>query len=322
MAASVRIYSSLSGARSDFGPCALTIGNFDGVHAGHRRILRRVVETGAQRGLTPSALLFDPHPTRVVAPERAPRLMTTPEERCELMGSEGIQQALILPFDRQVAALGPEEFIVQILVEALRARVVLVGDNFRFGNRAAGTTESLAEAGRRLGFDTEAVPAVKVRGRGLPCDVSSSAIRKAVEAGDVYAAGRMLARPYWLQGSVVAGHGVGAKQTVPTLNLRTESEMLPKTGVYVTRTFDIDSGTRWPSVTNIGYRPTFEGDALSIESFLLAGPLEGTGPARIRVEFLRRIRDERKFESPAALKAQILRDAALSQRYLRRVSRL
>ncbi len=318
MADTVRIYRSLSEARSDFGPCALTIGNFDGVHAGHRRILRRVAAVAEERGLTPSALLFDPHPTRIVAPDRAPRLMTTPEERCVLMGGERIRQALILPFNRDVAALGPEEFIEKILVEALRARVVLVGENFRFGNRAAGTTESLRETGRRLEFDTEVVPAVKIRGR----EVSSSAIRKALGAGDVYRAGRMLERPFWLQGEVVRGHGIGAKQTVPTLNLRTAAETLPRNGVYVTRTFDLDGAARWPSVTNVGYRPTFGGDELSIESFLLSGPLEGSAPGRIRVEFLRWLREERRFESPEALKAQIFRDVARAQRYLRRVSKM
>jgi riboflavin kinase/FMN adenylyltransferase len=317
MADTVRIYRDLTEARTDFGPCALTIGNFDGVHAGHRRILRRVAAVAAERGLRPSALLFEPHPARVVAPERAPRLMTTPEERCELMGGEGIRQALILPFDRGIAALSPADFMREILADALGARVVLVGDNFRFGSGAAGTTGTLAGGGRSLGFDVEAVPAVKVRGRR----VSSSAIRQEIEAGRVHRAGRMLERPFWLQGGVVRGHGVGAKQTVPTLNLNTRAEVLPKTGVYVTRTLDLDGGSRWPSVTNVGYRPTFGGDALSIETFLLSA-LDGAPPARIRVEFLRFLRDERAFESPEALKAQILRDAARARRYLDRIAKL
>jgi riboflavin kinase/FMN adenylyltransferase len=151
--------------------------------------------------------------------------------------------------------------------------------------------------------------------------VSSSAIRQEIEAGRVHRAGRMLERPFWLQGGVVRGHGVGAKQTVPTLNLNTRAEVLPKTGVYVTRTLDLDGGSRWPSVTNVGYRPTFGGDALSIETFLLSA-LDGAPPARIRVEFLRFLRDERAFESPEALKAQILRDAARARRYLDRIAKL
>ncbi|MGH9661638.1 MAG: riboflavin kinase, partial [Bryobacteraceae bacterium] len=162
----------------------------------------------------------------------------------------------------------------------------------------------------------EVVPAVSLRGQA----VSSSAIRKAVESGAVARAGRMLERPYALEGPVVPGHGVGAKQTVPTLNLEPESELLPATGVYVTRTTDLTAVRAWPSVTNVGYRPTFGGRELSIETFLFSG-LDGDPPARIRVEFLHRLRDERRFESAGELKAQILRDARRAQTYHRRAAR-
>jgi riboflavin kinase/FMN adenylyltransferase len=311
----MKIYRSLAELPADFGPSALTIGNFDGVHLGHRRILNRVVAVAAEQGCKPSVLTFDPHPTRIVAPERAPRLLTRPEQRAELMREEKIEQMLILPFTPEVAQLTPEEFARQLLVERLRVCAVLVGANFHFGHRQAGDVGVLAELGRKLGFQTEVIPAVTCRGR----IASSSGIRQAILAGRVALAARLLQHPYGLEGEVVKGHGVGAKQTVPTLNLATDAEVLPARGVYLTRTWDRETGRVWNSITNIGYRPTFGGDdQLSIETFLLES-LEGQPPRRIRLEFLCRVRDERKFETPEALKAQILKDVHVAQNYFRRL---
>ena len=209
-----------------FGPSALTIGNFDGVHAGHREILRRVVELARQRGWKPSVLAFDPHPARIVAPERAPRLLTTPEERALLMREEGIEQVLILPFTRELAGFTPERFVREIVVERLEARAVLVGDSFRFGHEHAGDTRLLAELGRRHGFLVEAVPAIRLRGRA----VSSSEVRRLIQEGNVALAARLLARPYALAGEVVAGQGIGSKQTVPTLNLAPAADVRRRLG--------------------------------------------------------------------------------------------
>jgi len=310
----MQIYRSLAALPPDFGPSALTIGNFDGVHCGHRRILRRVKEIASERGWKPSVLTFDPHPTRVVAPERTPPLLTSPDRRAALMGEEGIEQVLILPFTRELALLTPEEFVTQLLVKALGARAVLVGDNFRFGNRQAGNVDVLTELGRRFGFETEIVPAVAWRGRV----VSSSGIRDLIRAGNVSLAARLLQHAYGLEGEVVSGRGVGSKQTVPTLNLATRAEVIPANGVYITRTRDCADGRQWNSVTNIGYRPTFgASDQLSIETFLLDA-LHGEPPQRIRVEFFRRIREERKFDSPLALREQILRDVRTAQTWFRR----
>jgi riboflavin kinase/FMN adenylyltransferase len=311
----MKIYRSLEETPADFGPSALTIGNFDGVHYGHRRILRRLVELAAARGWKPSVLTFEPHPTRVVAPERSPKLMTTVERRAELMREEAIEQELILPFTLELAQLSPEQFVRDVLVARLGAKAVLVGDNFRFGHRHAGDVALLTKLGGQHGFTTEIVPAVACRGR----IVSSSGIRRLLQARDVAAAARLLLRPYALEGEVVSGRGVGSKQSVPTLNLATRAELIPASGVYVTCTRDLDRGRRWNSITNIGYRPTFgASDELTIETFLL-DPLEGGTPRRIRVEFLRRVREERKFDSPEALRAQILKDVGAAQRYFRRV---
>jgi riboflavin kinase/FMN adenylyltransferase len=311
-----RIYRSLDEAPDDFGPCALSVGNFDGVHLGHRRIFQRVAALACERGWRAAALTFHPHPARVVAPARAPRLLSTPEERAALMAAEGIEEVLILPFTEALARLSPEEFVRDVLAARLRARAVLVGENFRFGYRQSGDAAGLRALGARYGIEAEVVPPVRLRGWAT----SSSEVRRAIEAGAVARAGRLLERPYALAGEVVAGFGIGSRQTVPTLNLKTAAEVLPASGVYITRTEDAEDGRRWPSITNVGFRPTFHGEHLTIETYLLE-PLEGATPRRIRVEFLRRVREERAFASPEALKAQILGDVARARAYFRRAAR-
>ena len=311
------IYRSLEEVPLDFGPCAITIGNFDGVHKGHRQIMRRVRAIALEHGWKSAVLTFDPHPSKLVAPDRAPRLLTTPEQRARLMLEQGIDEVLILPFTPEIAKLTPEEFVRNILADKLNARAVLVGDNFRFGHRAAGDAETMDELGGKYSFSTEIVGAISWRGRVI----SSSEIRRLIEAGNVSLACRLLGRPYGLQGRVVHGEGRGSKQTVPTLNLDTQAEVLPKTGVYVTRTRESNGPRNWPSITNIGYRPTFNGHGITIETYLLSS-LEGAPPEEISVEFLRWVREERKFENAEALKAQILRDVGRAQAYFRRVEEI
>lgn len=307
------IFRSVGELPGDFGPCAITIGNFDGVHIGHQQIVRRLAAVAHEHGWKAAALTFDPHPTRLVAPARAPRLLTTPEQRARLMLDQGLDEVLILPFTPEIAELTPEEFVREILSGKLHARTVLVGDNFRFGNRAAGDAHALQELGHKYGFSTEIIQAISRRGR----IISSSGIRQAIEAGQVSLACRMLGRPYALIGQVVPGAGIGSKQTVPTLNLETKGEVLPKTGVYITKTREAGSSREWPSITNVGYRPTFNGHGLTIETFLLSA-LDGETPQEISVEFLRWVREERKFPNPEALKSQILHDVGQANEYFRR----
>jgi len=302
-------------------PSVLTIGNFDGVHIGHLYLMGRVVELAHREGLSPAAMTFDPHPTRVVAPERAPKLLTTAQERAALMRDAGIEHVYVVPFTTEIARMTPEEFVAKFVHEECAARVVVVGENFRFGCKQAGNTETLAALGEKYGYRIEIAPSVHYRGR----PASSSEIRRLIAEGNVSMAGRLLDRPYSLEGDVVKGHGIGSKQTVPTLNLSTQAELLPATGVYVTRTYELKPGAKrtreWESISNIGTRPTFDGGALSIETFLLE-ELRGETPSRIRVEFLRRVREERKFDSPEALKAQILRDVGRAKTYFRRTGSL
>ncbi len=292
----------------------LTIGKFDGVHAGHAYLLGQVVKIARERGLRPAAMTFDPHPACVVAPSRAPRPLMSLEERVARIRELGIEQVFILKFTPEIAKLTPEEFVSRYLRDELQARVVMVGANFRFGNRQAGDPALLGELGRRYEFEVRIVEAVKLRG----LIVSTSEIRRRISEGEVSLAARLLGRPYGIEGEIVTGHGIGSRQTVPTLNLQTSAEILPRDGVYITRTRDVDNGRSWNSITNIGMRPTFDGQARTIETFLL-DPLTDAAPARIRLEFLRRVREERKFETPEALKGQILRDVGRAKAYFRRI---
>jgi len=313
----MRVARSLEEAAA-FEPVAVTIGNFDGVHTGHQLLLHEVTTAAREKGLQPAVLTFDPHPASIVAPQRAARLLTTQAERCSILAREGIEYVLVLPFTREMAHWTPEQFVERVLVKALRARVVIVGSNFLFGHDQAGDTKVLAQLGQRFGFETRVITPVKRRGR----TVSSSEIRRAVESGKVALAARLLGRPYATAGVVVPGHGIGSKQTVPTLNLRTHAQVLPATAVYITRTFDLESPRHWNSITNIGYRPTFESTdpQLTIETFLL-DPLTDPTPQQIRVDYLRRVREERKFESPEALKTQILHDVSRAQAFFRRLKK-
>ncbi len=296
---------------------ALTIGNFDGVHLGHKRLIQRVLDIARRERLTPALLTFDPHPMRVVAPVRAPRLLTTLEQRCRLLRGEGIEHIEVLPFTTEISQLTPEQFVERIVAGRLGARAVVVGHNFRFGNKAAGNIDTLRRLGPKYGFETHVVD--RVAWRGIP--VSSSQIRTYIQNGDVSRACRLLGRPFALEGEVVQGQGIGSKKTVPTLNLDTTAEVLPAAGVYITQTHELGGDRQWRSVTNAGYRPTFGADnRLTIETFVLDA-FDEPAPARIAVEFLKRLREERKFESPEALRAQILRDVGRAESYFSRRER-
>lgn len=318
-----RVHRSLENLPGDIGPCAVAIGNFDGVHLGHREILRRAEQVAADEGLAPAVLTFDPHPRKLLRPEVPTRSLDSMDGRLERMRMEGMREIFVVPFTRELAALSPREFAERVLIGKLKAKAVLVGDNFRFGARQAGDTRMLTELGEELGFRTEVIEAVTTRG----VTVSSSAIRHFLRDGDVRRAHRLLGYPYSLSGEIVPGQGIGRKVTVPTLNLNpapfeADDRLIPAQGVYVTETTDLtnDGGRTWPSITNIGTRPTFEGAGASIETYLLE-PLEGATPTRIRLEFRARLRAEEKFPNPEALKAQIMADVQRAQAYWRRAKR-
>jgi riboflavin kinase/FMN adenylyltransferase len=317
MASEIRLYRSLDEARGRVSPSGLSIGNFDGVHRGHQELFQMLVRRCRSAGWNPVVLTFDPHPASVVAPDRAPRLLSSIEQRVRWMRDCGIEHVVVLPFTLEFSRLTPQEFVRQVVVEAAGAQLVVVGGNFRFGAGQAGNASVLAGLGKDFSFTTEVAAEVICRGRL----VSSSAIRRLIEEGDIRTANRLLRRPYTLEGRVIPGHGVGKGQTVPTLNLASPSEVVPGRGVYVTRVHGGINGDAWPAVTNVGYRPTFgEDDKLSIESYILEEFRE-LAPVQIAVEFLFRLRDEKKFPSPEALKEQILRDVSRARRYFRLLRR-
>jgi riboflavin kinase/FMN adenylyltransferase len=291
------------------------------VHEGHQQVLKRCQQIAADRWLKPTVLTFHPHPKKLVSPANAPESLEPIERRIERMADCGITQVVVLPFDAELAALSATEFIRKVLNGKLEAKAILVGDNFCFGNRASGNVDLLKEMAGKYGYEVEITEGVTTKGRV----VSSTVIRELLAKGRAGLANRLLGYEFCLEGNVVSGQGIGHKQTVPTLNLDVKpllqgERVIPRSGVYVTQTQDLNDGRTWPSITNIGYRPTFAGNDLSIETYLLED-LAGESPARIRVDFRAWIREERKFENPEELKAQILRDVARAQAYWRRRAR-
>ena len=297
-------------------PSALTIGNFDGTHLAHQQLFRRVARHGRERQLVPAVLTFDPHPTQVLSPDRAPKLLSTHPQRAARMADFGLEKVFVIPFTKELSQLEPRQFIQQILVERLNAKLIVIGANFRFGRKQAGDVALLKEEGVRLGFAVEVVNEFVHRGEA----VSSSLVRRLLEKGNAAKAARYLGRYYRLTGRVVAGFGIGKEQTVPTLNLDWGDAMLPRNGVYVTRTTCVDTGRVWQSITNVGVRPTFQGEALTVETFLLEA-LVPPSPHRIEVEFLHWVRAERRFADPAALKVQIFRDVGRAKSWYRHADR-
>jgi riboflavin kinase/FMN adenylyltransferase len=279
----------------------VTIGNFDGVHLGHQKILGGVVERAHANDLQSAVLTFYPHPARVLRPDAAPTLLMTLEQRLAAFDAMGINAALLLQFDAELAKISAEDFAKTFLVDALRAKTVLVGENFRFGNRQGGDVKLLQEIGRRSDFEVVIVPPVVENG----VIVSSTAVRDALRDGRVADAEPLLGRPFSLKGEIRPGTGKGRELVVPTLNLVTEQETLPKNGVYATATV-VGPKIYW-SVTNIGVRPTFNGQNLAIESHLFDFAEQLTS-GKMEVIFLKRLRDERKFLDPAALREQVLKD--------------
>jgi len=295
----------------------IAIGNFDGIHLGHQRLLEFCIGLAKESGAVATALTFEPPPLKVLRPEAAPLRISTNEQRLEWFGALGIEAAVVLPFTMELAKLAPEDFVDEILVRQLQVRAVVVGDNFRFGHKQAGSVKLLRELGMRDGFDVIVHEPVVVDGE----IVSSTVIRKLISEGEVTRAARMLGRAFALTGEVVAGTGTGRKFTFPTLNLRAEQELLPARGVYITRTVLEGEPSSHRSVTNVGMRPTFNGTGLTVETHLL--DYSGNfSPKRIEVRFWKKLREEKKFGGPEELKAQIAKDIARANEFFARLRKV
>jgi len=306
----MRVISHLQELGKPLAPSVVTIGNFDGVHLAHQKLLRRVVEVARAQGARATAITFEPHPIKILAPDHAPKLLTPLRRKVELIEATEIDLLVVLPFTRELARQSPLDFVRRVLVEPLHASSVHVGPTFRYGYRQSGDTEILEELGNQEGFRVEVLPMLRVRGDR----VSSTRIRELLTEGQVHKANRLLGRPFSSRGPIVAGMGVGRKHTVPTLNLAPIEEQLPKVGVYVTRT--LLAGVSHDSVTNVGFKPTFGNHRLTVETFLLdfSGQID---EVNMEIEFLYRLRDEMKFQNPAILKVQIQEDARRSLKFFR-----
>jgi riboflavin kinase/FMN adenylyltransferase len=306
----MRVITSIAEAQPAI-PSVVSIGNFDGVHLGHRAILESVVRRAKELGCRSAAITFSPHPIRFLAPYKAPKLISTIDQKIRLIGSTGIDLLLILNFDENISRLSPQQFIAEYLVEKLGTRCVCVGSNFNFGYRGSGSVQTLRDWGH--GLEVIEVPPVVVRGD----IVSSTRIRELISAGGVSKVGRLLGRWTELEGPIVSGAGRGRSVTVPTLNLQAENELLPAKGVYVTR-ISLDGGAFLDSITNVGFRPTFGESTISIETFVLNSEVPASvGSARLQL--IKRLRDEVKFDSPEALKKQIGLDVARTRHFFHRL---
>jgi riboflavin kinase / FMN adenylyltransferase len=308
----MHVFHKLEDIPARFGPSLVSVGNFDGVHRAHAHMLGLIVARARQTGAKAVAVTFEPHPTRILRPDSGLKLISPTQEKLRLLEATGLNAVLILPFGRDLSLMTPRQFADRILRKKLHAREVHEGFNFRFGHKAAGDTNMLAQLGKEMGFEVKVYGEETQRGE----QVSSSHIRRLIAEGRVSRARHLLARPFCILGVPGRGRGYGSKYTVPTINLARYEELVPKDGVYITCTRV--AGERFESVTNVGNRPTFGADSFAIETHLLNfHPIEVNPDSEVDICFLDRLRDEIKFPSVEALREQIARDVKKARRYFR-----
>jgi len=292
----------------------LALGNFDGLHRGHLKIIERVRRGAAEHGGIPMAMTFDPHPPRVVRPDKAPPLLMTKEQRLEALERAGIRAVAVVRFTHELSQWDPEMFVRTVLVDWLHVSEVWVGANFLFGHDRAGNFTALRMLGQRYGFRAEKIDPVRYK----EFVVSSTRIRRLVTEARMDEAAALLGHPYYLDGRIVEGDRRGREIGFPTANLETSNELIPPHGVYAT-TLEVD-GVVHAGMTNIGVRPTFGGDTqTTIETHVLdfTGDLYGR---HVRLAFVQRLRDERRFDDVDGLKAQIEADKRRAERLFTRLS--
>jgi riboflavin kinase/FMN adenylyltransferase len=309
----VHIWRSLDGVPSDLGRSVVTIGNFDGVHRGHRAVIARAREEADAQALPVVAVTFDPHPMAVLRPEHAPSMLSSVEVRAELLADAGVDHVLALPFDRSVANWEPQEFVERVLVTGLHAEVVVVGANFRFGHRAAGDVAFLREAGAAAGFGAIGVPL-----DGGPQVWSSTYVRTCLSMGDVAGAAEALGRPFAVRGVVTEGDRRGRQLGFPTANVPVDpAAAAPADGVYAGRLRRLDEGTSYPAAISVGTNPTFDGHReRRVEGYVLdRDDLELYG-VTVEISFVERLRGMLRFDSIEALVEAMHGDVARSREIL------
>ena len=292
-------------------PNAITIGNFDGVHLGHQAMLARLTSRATAVGGAPTVLTFEPHPREIFIPAQAPTRLTTLREKLEILRGLGVAHVHVCRFTRAFAALTAEEFVRRILVEGLKARYVLVGDDFRFGSKRAGNVDLLRRMGADLDFVTETLPTVEAVGQRA----SSTAVREALAAGDMALAAQMLGRPYSISGRVVGGDKLGRKIGYPTANIQLKHNKPPVKGIFAVHVQGLDRPD-WPGVASLGTRPTVHADGKPTLEVHLFNFDRAIYRQHLRVEFLHKLRDEAKFPNLDALIEQIGKDARQARELL------
>lgn len=292
------------------GPTVLAIGNFDGVHLGHRALLARLKARACELAVPASVMTFEPHPRELFTPAQAPARLTSLREKLALLEASGVDQVYVCHFTRRLADLTADQFVRRLLVNGLAVRYLMVGDDFRFGRGREGDFSLLQRAGEQAGFGVEAMVTVDLDGER----VSSSAVRETLAIGDLEHAARLLGRPYRISGRVVHGDRIGRQLGFPTVNIQLKRKCLPLTGVFTVRVSGLDGG-EWPGAANLGVRPTLGAGLRPIlEVHLLDFDRQIYG-AHLTVHFLHQLRKEAKFDSLAALRAQIAQDVAATRAY-------
>ncbi|HZY63451.1 MAG TPA: riboflavin biosynthesis protein RibF [Edaphobacter sp.] len=310
----MKIYRQLADIPPDFGPSVATIGNFDGVHRGHGSIIAEVVRRARALGIHSVAITFDPHPARILRPQVHQPLIAPLSRKIELLAATGLDALLVLPFTGDFARMTAREFSSEVLQRTLHVTELHEGENFRLGYQAEADIEALKQLGEQFGFKLCTHGSQIVRHQA----VSSSRIRQLIAQGDVSHARALLGRPFSVVSTPASGRGYGTRYTVPTINLAPYTELLPANGVYVT-TLTVGSGPSqetFEAVTNVGNRPTFGADSFAVESHLLNfHPIELSEETSLVLTFLLRLRAERRFPTPEALREQIGRDVLRAKRY-------
>jgi riboflavin kinase/FMN adenylyltransferase len=305
----VQRWQGLDDVPGDWGSSVVTVGVFDGVHRGHQRIVSGAADAGADLGLPVVVITFDPHPAEVIHPGSHPPLLCTTRRRAQLLAGLGAEAVCVLPFTHEFSQLGPDEFVRAVLMDRLHARRVVVGENFRFGHRAAGDVALLAELGEKYDFAAEGVPLLADGG----VTISSSGIRARLAAGDTVGARRDLGRPHRVEGVVVRGHQRGRALGFPTANLETPAHTaIPADGVYAGWLARLDEAgheeERWPAAISVGTNPTFGGRERTVEAYALDRDDLDLYGVHAGVDFAERLRGMVQFESAAALAAAMRRD--------------
>jgi riboflavin kinase/FMN adenylyltransferase len=307
----MRILRSVPAAAAS--PIALTIGNFDGVHLGHQAMLARLIQSARRKGLPACAMTFEPHPREFFAPDKAPTRLTSLREKLECFSSQGLDCAHVCRFDYGFAQIPPAEFVERILVRGLRVQHLLIGDDFRFGARRAGDFNLLKTQSARFGYTVEAMTSVTLDGERI----SSTAVRESLAAGDLGRAARLLGRTYSISGRVVRGDGLGRKLGFPTANVQMKHNRPPLTGIFAVELHGF-AGEPVRGVASLGVRPTVKhpgaAPVLEVHLFDFSADLYGR---HVRVDFLRKFRDEQKFADLSSLTEQIARDVESARDYFR-----